>query len=195
MPPRPRIPDAQILDAARAVFLEQGPGASTLAIAARAGVSEGLVFKRFGTKQHLFDTAMAGVRPRWMSLLEGDEGPVPEQLERVALAMIETMRAELPRTMLQWSNNPKSPRFTSSGARPVEGLKVLSAWFETLMKQGRMRRSDPELLARVYSGAIVAFSMSEMTGLAHLMPLATTTFVRGLVDALWQGAQSDARPD
>ena len=194
MPPRPKIPDSQILDAARAAFLELGPGASSAAIAQRAGVSEGLIFKRFGTKQCLFERSMAGARPRWMDLLEADEGPLPDQLERVALAMIESMRAEMPRSMLRWSKNPARPHFTSTDSRPVEGLKVLSAWFEARMQQGRIRRSDPELLARVFSGAIVAFSMSEMTGLAQLMPLATTTFVRGLVDALWQGARPEPHP-
>ena len=48
------ISDEQILDAAQAVFLEQGPQATTSAIADRAGISEGTIFKRFPTKQALF---------------------------------------------------------------------------------------------------------------------------------------------
>jgi AcrR family transcriptional regulator len=53
--PRPRkIDDATILTAARALFLEKGPGATTKEVAAHAGVSEGLLFQRYKTKADLF---------------------------------------------------------------------------------------------------------------------------------------------
>jgi len=191
MPPRSRITDQQILAAAREVFLRAGADATTLAVAQEAGVSEALVFKRFGTKEHVFELAMAGTRPRWVGELEANGRTLPEQLEAVALGMIESMRAEMPRTMLVWSRNPEQAQRSPHFNAPVEGMKILSAWFERQMVAGRMRRSDPEIFARVFSGAIVAYSMSEMTGLAAHMPLATTTFVRGLVDALWQGARPD----
>ena len=189
--PRTPITDEHLLGAARAVFLEAGAGATTAAVAARAGVSEALIFKRFRTKARLFERAMAGGRPRWVGELERTDLPFPDQLERIATGMIESMRADMPSSMLLWSRNPGKPRFTTTASAPVVGMKILSAWFEAQMDAGRMRRSDPEMFARVYSGAIVAFSMSEMTGLAALMPLATTTFVRGLVDALWQGARPE----
>ncbi len=53
--PRPRkIDDATILTAARPLFLEKGPGATTKEVAAHAGVSEGLLFQRYKTKADLF---------------------------------------------------------------------------------------------------------------------------------------------
>lgn len=193
MAPRTRTTDPEILDAARAVFLEFGSDATTAAVAARAGISEALVFKRFHTKEALFERAMVGAMPAWVAELEATDVPLPEQLERLALGMIESMRAEMPRTMLLWSRNPGKARFEGLNSAPVQGMKILSAWFEAQMVAGRMRRSDPEIFARVYSGAIVAYSMSHMTGLAEQMPIATTTFVRGLVDALWMGARPDGR--
>lgn len=192
MPPRTRVTDAEILEAARAVFLEAGVEATTAGVAARAGVSEALVFKRFHTKEELFERAMAGVRPRWVAELEADHLPVPEQLERLALGLIEQMRTEMPRNMMKWSRHPGAMH--GSNSAPVMGMKLLSAWFEKQMQAGRIRPSDPEILARVYSGAIVAHAMGEMTGLHEQMPIATTTFVRGLVDALWRGARPEARP-
>jgi len=193
MAPRTRTTDTDILDAARAVFLEFGSDATTAAVAAKAGISEALVFKRFHTKEALFERAMVGAMPAWVAELEGTDVPLPEQLERLALGMIESMRAEMPRTMLLWSRNPGKARFEGLNSAPVQGMKILSAWFEAQMVAGRMRRSDPEIFARVYSGAIVAHSMNHMTGLAEQMPIATTTFVRGLVDALWMGARPDGR--
>jgi AcrR family transcriptional regulator len=190
MPPRPRISDAELLEAARAVFLESGVDATTATVAARAGVSEALVFKRFGTKERLFDLAMAGARPRWVSELDDVAGPLPEQLERIAHAMLDTMRAEMPRTMMVWSRNPGQPRWSSGSASPpVQGIRILAAWFEEQILAGRMRRCDPELFAHAFSGAIVAHAMRDMTGLSEHMPLATTTFVRGLVDFLWRGVR------
>lgn len=190
VPPRPRITDDALLDVARAVFLESGADATTASVAARAGVSEALVFKRFGTKERLFELAMTGPRPRWVSELEDESGPLPEQLERIALAMIDAMRAEMPRTMMVWSRNPGQPRWPSGSASPpVQGVKILAAWFERQMLAGRMRRCDPELFAHTFSGAIVAHAMRDMTGLSEHMPLATTTFVRGLVDFLWRGVR------
>lgn len=194
MPPRPRISDAQILDAAREVFLEAGSDATTLAVAARAGVSEALVFKRFHTKEALFDRAMAGVRPAsggrpaWVAELERADLSMPDQLERLALGMLESMRAEMPRNMMVWSRHPGNPHWSAGHSAPVQGLKLLSVWLERQMHLGRMRRSDPEMFGRVFCGAIVSHAMSEMTGLADQMPISTPTFVRGLVDALWRGA-------
>ncbi|MEL7106646.1 MAG: TetR/AcrR family transcriptional regulator [Pseudomonadota bacterium] len=45
----------QIAEAATALFLDQGVGVSTAAIAKAAGVSNGTLFNAFPTKQHLID--------------------------------------------------------------------------------------------------------------------------------------------
>ena len=50
----PSITDEAILDAARAVFVEEGVGATTAKIAERAGISESVLFHRYKTKEALF---------------------------------------------------------------------------------------------------------------------------------------------
>ncbi len=52
-----KITDAQILNAAREAFQESGSAATALQIAKRAGVSEGILFKRFATKAALLRAA------------------------------------------------------------------------------------------------------------------------------------------
>lgn len=52
------IADESILSATRALLAEQGPLVPSAAIAARAGVSEGTIFKRFSTKADLFRAAL-----------------------------------------------------------------------------------------------------------------------------------------
>jgi AcrR family transcriptional regulator len=186
---RTRIPDENLLTAAREVFLRDGPAATSAAVASVAGVSEALLFKRFGTKDAMFQAAMATNEPAWFGLVRSvrGQGDLRANLEQVAEAMIETLRAEMPRHMMVWSRSPAAA-WGEGDPPPVRGMKLMSAWFEHEMRLGRMRRADPELMARVFSGAIVAFAMAEMTGLADHMPLATTTFVRGLADAFWLGA-------
>jgi AcrR family transcriptional regulator len=190
--PRPHIPDEHLLESARAVFLRDGPDATSTAVAEAAGVSVALLFKRFGTKQALFERAMAWQEQPWMIELRPlrGRGDLRDNLERVALAMIESFRTEMPKHMMVWASSP-AEAWGAGEPPPVRGMKVVAAWFEEEMRLGRMRRSDPEVAARVFSGAIVAFAMAEMTGLAERMPLATTTFVRGLADAFWLGARPD----
>lgn len=193
MPPRRRIEDDTLLAAARAVFLEHGVHATTAAVAARAGVSEALLFKRFGTRDALFGRATGATGPAWLALLAPSDRPLPELLDELAHGMIAHLRDEMPRSMLRWSREPARAPFDSAQAAPVEGHRRLAAFFEQEMRRGRMRRSDADILARVFSGAIVAFAMGEMTGLATQLPIATHTFVRGLVDALWRGAAPEIR--
>lgn len=57
---------ALILEAAEAVFAEQGASASTKTVAARAGVAIGTVFKHFPTKPDLLAAVVMNLRDRLM---------------------------------------------------------------------------------------------------------------------------------
>ena len=69
---------AELLAAARELFLVSGyRGTTTLAVAQRAGVSEALVVKHFGTKENLYRQALA---EPVLSMLDADlQGNVDEQ--------------------------------------------------------------------------------------------------------------------
>ena len=58
MPRTQTITDERLLQAARAEFLEHGINVTSAAIARRAGVSPGILFHRFGSKEALFAAAM-----------------------------------------------------------------------------------------------------------------------------------------
>jgi len=53
-----QVSDEAVLEAARAVFVEQGFGASTREIARRAGISEAVLYQRHKTKLDLFFASM-----------------------------------------------------------------------------------------------------------------------------------------
>lgn len=73
---RPKtISDEELLEVAREVFRQEGRTASTRAIARRAGISEGVLYQRFGSKEGLFFAAMAPRAPDIEALL----GPMPPE--------------------------------------------------------------------------------------------------------------------
>src|SRR5262245_16666657 len=57
------ISDEEVLRIARDVFLEKGHIATTREIAQAAGISEAILYQRFGSKQELFFTAMRPTGP------------------------------------------------------------------------------------------------------------------------------------
>mgnify|MGYP000173113804 CR=1 FL=1 len=99
---RPRsIDDETILAAARVVLLRDGMNAPTSAIARAAGVSEGTLFKRFGTKLDLLHKALALPDPTWPDPPgePAGQGELREQLEWLYLRFIKYFREKLPPMM------------------------------------------------------------------------------------------------
>src|SRR5690348_9710630 len=90
------VSDEDLLAAARAVFVAEGFGASTKEIARRAGVSEGVLYQRFRTKDELFFAAMIPP-PADVTRIFAQGGPKGRQLvEELAQSMLEFSRHALP---------------------------------------------------------------------------------------------------
>lgn len=84
----PEMHRQAIVDAAAAAFAEYGYQRATLRdIAARAGVTHGLVTRHFGTKEQLFLAAVPGTR----DLAHVAEGPLDTLPERIAAGYVDRM--------------------------------------------------------------------------------------------------------
>src|ERR1043165_9759543 len=94
---RPRnTSDAEILEGARACFLEHGAGVSTALIAERLGISPGVLFQRFGTKEQLLRAALLPpVEQPWMALARS--GPDDRDVRVQLLELVEAIFASLSR--------------------------------------------------------------------------------------------------
>lgn len=196
----------QILEAAREIFFKEGINASTASIAKCAGVSEGLIFKRFSTKEALFREAMGlpdlRIRDELQTLLDVDD--VEAGLEAVVLRLVQLFREFLPRMMMLWANcaSPEqSPiqimmkaKETGGQPLPLLLLRTLSAVLEEHQRAGRLRDLDPEIIARVMLGSSHNFAFFEITGIHVRQPLAATSFARGVVDLIMNGASAPERP-
>jgi AcrR family transcriptional regulator len=196
------IKDETILIAAREVFLERGIQATTAEVAARAGVSEGSVFKRFKTKSELFRAAMNDrlAEPAWVPKLaaRAGKGDLREQLFEIGMEIIAFFRELMPVMMMAWSNPaPNGLPSVISGPNPppVRALKHLIGYFEAEMRAGRLKRQDPEVVARAFVGSLVHFVFFEVLQRAEGdLPLAAETYVRGLVSLLWDGIEPQLAP-
>jgi AcrR family transcriptional regulator len=69
------ISDADILGVARSVFREKGHTASTREIAEAVGISEAVLYQRFGSKDHFFFAAMHPTAPDIEQLLGPPDPP------------------------------------------------------------------------------------------------------------------------
>ncbi len=193
--PRPRhITDEQIVTAARDAFLDQGFGATTAEIARRAGVSEGTLFKRYTSKEELFEAAL-GLRDygQWRPelLARTGQGDVRRNLEGAALAILHESSSLVPRLMAMFSrghdpsHNPLLGRLDNPVRRDAEAL---AAYLRAETQLGRVRPQDVDVTALTVMGALTHYIHRE-----HMMPpqghdaIDSGRLVRSLFDVLWPG--------
>jgi len=100
----------RIVDAARACFAEHGFAATTVeAIAVRAAVSNGLLYKHFEGKEHLFQVVVDDILRDWVRAL------VPAEAE--ALSPTRKLEAMFRRSVAFCRTNPLLPAVLSGDKR------------------------------------------------------------------------------
>src|SRR5215207_9623333 len=80
------ISDDDVLAVARTVFRGRGHSATTREVAEAAGISEAILYQRFGSKDDLFFAAMRPIGPDVAELL-GPEGPPADAREYLRAAV------------------------------------------------------------------------------------------------------------
>lgn len=165
---RPRtIDDEQLLRAAREVFISRGAGATTREIAEAGGVSQAVLFQRYGTKERLFFAALLPPPPRLETLLGDPPEPGREAirlyLTQLACRIAEWLDGSMPGA-LRAALHPAFPEALSD-AHGSGGETVASAIAERLdeLAQGggldrwrNMRPLADALLALLHGQALIA---------------------------------------
>jgi AcrR family transcriptional regulator len=196
----PSIPEDDILDAARALFLLRGFDATTAEIAERAGVSESIIFYRYKTKEALFAAVvekLVAVPPLLERLGEHvGKGEMEETLFEVGAAMIAAMDQVLPFMMMAWSSPTRLAQFCQRMREPnpahVRTIKLIAGYFDAEARAGRLRAVDPEILARGFLGGIIDYVMQQHLHGLDSLPMPAVTFLRGFVNILLDGARTKA---
>jgi AcrR family transcriptional regulator len=144
--------DAKILDAALALFVENGyRGTTTRAVAAQAKVNEVTIFRRFGSKERLFQAVLAretDVRRTASRLDMRPSGDVAADLAKFGKFIAQNMFAKaglMKLVMLEAGRDPGLWKQVSHA--PFEVIDMLAAYFEGAMRKGLVRRLDPEVAA------------------------------------------------
>jgi AcrR family transcriptional regulator len=189
------LSDDALLDIARDVFLERGLEATTSFIAKRARISESVIFYRYKTKEALFSAVFERqlvLPPGVLKLALGEgKGEIADDLFDAGMSLVELSEQVLPFVMMAWVSPTKLNVLAEHAKNPHpmrrQLLELVSRYFETQMRAGRLRHGHAEILARSFLGGVTEFVMS-----CHLEPSApqldAPTYVRGLIDVLLRGA-------
>ncbi|MCP3100799.1 TetR/AcrR family transcriptional regulator [Myxococcus sp. K15C18031901] len=196
------IRDEDILDAAREVFLAHGIRATSAMVAERARVSEGIIFRRFKTKDGLFRAALDLdlVDPPEIADLEQrvGQGTVVDNLHDAGVALVGILRLLVPLNVLALSNPSRSgPIGSRARPNPREAYSsILANYTRGEVALGRLRDVDPDLFACAFIGGINDYVVGQ-TFRADTTPLRALTvpaFIRALLDLLMRGAQLTPEP-
>ena len=194
---RPRsFSDEELLDTAKRMFLESGPGLSTSRIAEALGVSQAALFKRFSTKKELMFRALAPkVLPGWIErVAEGpDERPVPDQLRNIVQDMDDFFKSMMPALSVLKASGVALENMLKrfpGGPPPVRAHEALTAFFTTLHEQGRAHVPQPRATALVFMGAV-----SSRHNLCHMLgdqaPDIGENYSDHMVEFIWAGMKPD----
>lgn len=181
----------KIVEAARTLFLREGINASTQAIARAAGVSEGSIFKRFSTKDDLFEAAMGVPKLEFVAGFSQRVGcgEIREQLVDVCLELVAFFRELIPSVMMVWArgSNPVEAMRSSDHPPPLVILRALADYLAAEIELGRLSARDPELTARVIVGSLHNFAFLETVGVYLKAPIEDRPFCEDLIGLLWDG--------
>ncbi len=186
----------QILAVATALFARQGfSGTTTKEIAARARVTEALIFRHFPTKEDLYwaviETKIQDNSPRIrMQARLAAKGTDAELLYGLAVDILERRAKDqtLSRLLLYSAleNHSLSHRFFRAF---VSGYySVLAEYIERRTRDGVFRAVDPLLAARGFLGMLMYHSwVQELFGGKRYQKLSVQQVSRTLVDVWLQG--------
>lgn len=198
MPRRPTITNEEILEAARQVFLEQGIGASTVDIAEKAGISEASIFKRFATKQALFEAAMdIAEKPKWLKALakQTPSENFKAELTDICKQMLASYQEMVPRVMMIMGQG-NMPPLPPVPPPPLRDTRLLAEYLEGAIALGYLRPCSSIAVGHLIVGAMMNYVIVSNVTITNLSALesflvpeaiAADQFVTTLIEVLWQG--------
>lgn len=168
MPRHKTITDEEILTVARSLFLQQGIVASTRSIAKLAGISEAVIFQRFGTKEDLFFAAMVPPTAQLdaMFKLQPGKQQVTTNLEVMSLQIVTYFREIMP-IFLSLTSHPSfdMPTFLQRHTMPAMQIgKMLTAYLDAEADLGRVRQGTAETATAILISYLHHLALSETIG-------------------------------
>jgi len=177
--------DDALLDAALDLFCEVGYAATPVpAIAQRAGIAVGSVYRHFPSKEHLVNALYRREKVRLIAavLADVDVDDEPETAFRSLWQRLATFAVEHPATV-SFLEMHHHEAYLDDESRALAKLgddqvaRVLRAW----QRAGAVRRGDPDVLhAQVFGGFVAVLRQRMNTGRRITRSIGTDT-----ADAAW----------
>jgi AcrR family transcriptional regulator len=185
------IDDDELLQIARNVFREHGHTAATRDIAAAAGVSQAVLFQRFGSKEDLFLRAMAPEMPDLETLL----GPYPPRsakadLVRIAQRLAEFLATHMPTLLHVLAHPDLHARQLRSwhGHLPFEPIvHGLAARLRRLQTDGLIRKVNVDATAQTILSVVHTTAFLQTMLHSHQGP----NQLESMIESLWSGLAPD----
>ncbi|TSC21582.1 TetR/AcrR family transcriptional regulator [Corallococcus sp. Z5C101001] len=192
-----RVLDPEIDEAARAVFLAQGPSAPLQDIAKRLGISQAALLHRVGTKEALMLRALRPMPPTALALLEPGPRPdtsVEDQLLEALLHHRDFLRQLVPWLfVLHYSELGGARALRAKTPPPVALREGLTVWLTRAKRSRRVELAAPKVVAEALCGALEARCFNAHVGGATYAPGEDAAVLRQLIRALIVPSEPPAR--
>jgi AcrR family transcriptional regulator len=183
------ISDEAVLRVARAVFLKQGHTATTREIAEAAGISEAVLYQRFGSKDDLFFAAM---RPGGLDIkaLLGPEDP-PDDAHRYLYTVIVRLGkyfADLIPLALRVMTHPSFDAATFARSQPMASAVLqehLAERLASLARRGRIVTASETVTARLLVSLAHDWALGNVLQRGTAAPRLRE--LKDMVDVVWEG--------
>jgi len=190
----PTIREEDLLDAARDVFRKERLAATTAKIAKKAGVSEGILFYRYRSKEALLAAVIHRETQPSESLRsiakKAGQKSVEQNLEEIIETILDSVSRALPFLELAETSPSSSEvrRILFSKSRkppPQEMVELVADYFEKEAALGRLRKVNGVAIGRAVFGGCVDFVRSREF---PTRSDSRASFVQGLLDVILNGA-------
>ena len=189
MPRTKTITDDEILAVARSLFLKKGAQASTRTLAKMAGISEAVIFQRFGTKENLFFAAMVPPEAQLEAMFNVQPGQkqVTTNLKSLSLQIVAYFREVMP-IFLSLISHPSFNMQTFLQRHTMPAMQIGNRLTEYLNAEAnleRIRKDKVSVAVAVLLSHLHNLVLSETIG-AH-QPIESDRAISDVIAVLWKG--------
>jgi AcrR family transcriptional regulator len=186
------ISDEDVLVVARDIFRAHGHTATTREIAEAAGISEAILYQRFGSKDHLFFAAMHATGPDIEQLL-GPKDPPDDALAylRAVVVRLGKYYAEIIPLAVRVMTHPSFDPHALARMQP-RGPATLQAGLAERLASLKRRRlivmPSAALAAKLLASLAHDWALGNV--LAHGASLSRERDLKKMVDVVWAGLRA-----
>lgn len=180
-----QIPEAQILEAAVAVIVEQGfHAATTRQIAAAAGVNEVTLFRRFGSKAQLLREALRREAEAFAGALGAEPtGDLRADLVRVVRLYAEILSRRGPLVPIVLAEAARDPEMHAVFEQARRMISAVAGLLQHHQREGALRGEPPYTAVAALLGPILAGALLEhVTAAGASTPIDPIAHVQGFLD-------------